>query len=363
MNSIAKKMVQNLIVNIEFPVMVYSGKNGSVIAINEYGKGILGKNVKNLKTVVSDSTSMGLSKMILSYGNKIFYNISIFDGVEHFGIDAELNCIFIDNEYVIFCFFEKSYKKIFDKAHSKLVPRLFYKDKQHIFRNGSYYFTQDTNVILDGASDNQVFMDKPTCMHYQNVERRCMEQGECIYNAIHNITDIDNKDTFMKMNMVPLYDREKECLGVMGIYCLLLNREEHRAIFDSTLKENNILNQLIEAKAEFAVSWKLGGEMEVEYVSPNFTYFGYSLNDLYSGNIKWTDIVHPDDIKQIVQTTLDFTKDNSKKFLPMRYRIRKPSGRYIWVLDETYNVSKIGGTWHRQSVLKEISREELINET
>jgi len=358
MRSIAKKNFRNLIASIDFPIVIYSGRSGNIIATNNQAENLLGQDMNNMKVVVEHSIRVGLSKSILAYGKKIFNNVLFFNGIDHFEVDIEINSIFLDNEYIMICFFERSYKQIFDKRISKLLPRFFYKDVQHYFRGGSYFFTRDTNVILDGHSNNQVFMDSETNEYYKGIEEQCIITGEGVYNVIHNLSMGENKERFIKMNMIPILNRAGNHIGVVGIYTLLLEEIERKTLYDIALNENHILNQIIARNGLYVVSWNLGSDWEIEYVSPNFSWFGYSRYDLYSGNVRWLDLIHPDDMNELVQKVSSLNENQGNILEPMSYRIRKLSGKYVWVLDETYNVSRRDNSWHLDCVLKIIDRRE-----
>ncbi|HII05958.1 MAG TPA: PAS domain S-box protein [Methanotrichaceae archaeon] len=74
----------------------------------------------------------------------------------------------------------------------------------------------------------------------------------------------------------------------------------------------------------------------VEFVSDNISQFGYSPEDLYSGAVSFDgDIIHPDDLEQVIFEVNRHSQDGSKSFY-QEYRILTSSGEVRWLADHTW---------------------------
>jgi PAS domain S-box-containing protein/putative nucleotidyltransferase with HDIG domain len=70
------------------------------------------------------------------------------------------------------------------------------------------------------------------------------------------------------------------------------------------------------------------------YASPYFqTLLGYSAEEIIAQPDLWASLIHPDDLEQVLDTTLHFYSTGER--LSHEYRMRTRDGRLIWVNDET----------------------------
>ena len=72
-----------------------------------------------------------------------------------------------------------------------------------------------------------------------------------------------------------------------------------------------------------------------EYVSPNIQQFGYQPEQFLKGELKYLDMVHPEDI-ELAFNLESLHSNNSTNFLSEEYRIITADGEIRWVYDLTY---------------------------
>lgn len=72
----------------------------------------------------------------------------------------------------------------------------------------------------------------------------------------------------------------------------------------------------------------------VDFVTQNISQFGYTREDFTSGQIKFNDIIHPDDRDKVNREVIQYTQGNSDHFT-QEYRIITHDGKVRWVDDRT----------------------------
>ncbi|WPM31577.1 diguanylate cyclase [Hydrogenobacter sp. T-2] len=82
--------------------------------------------------------------------------------------------------------------------------------------------------------------------------------------------------------------------------------------------------------------WKRAEGWPVEFVSPNVSEFlGYTAEDFISGRIRYSELIHPEDLERVAQEVMYHTEKKSPFWTHQDYRLRRKDGEYIWVLDYT----------------------------
>lgn len=123
---------------------------------------------------------------------------------------------------------------------------------------------------------------------------------------------------------------------------------------------NTITEEILEKKPSVAI--RLTGAddgFRTIFVTENISFYGYSREDFLSGKIKWTDIVHPDDldkVKQVAQENLDAGIDHFN----VVYRIKKADGTDLWVTDTTITErDENGGVLYYDCIMQDYSQVQL----
>ncbi|MEA1987989.1 MAG: diguanylate cyclase, partial [Pseudomonadota bacterium] len=80
--------------------------------------------------------------------------------------------------------------------------------------------------------------------------------------------------------------------------------------------------------------WKASEGWPVEYVSENISMFGYKAQDLLSGHIAYSNIVHPQDLTRVGKEVETYTKMHKDEFRQV-YRLLDSEGKTRWIDDRT----------------------------
>ena len=93
-------------------------------------------------------------------------------------------------------------------------------------------------------------------------------------------------------------------------------------------------NRVVENSPVILFRWPADESLPVEYVSDNIRRFGYTPESFLSGDIPYTEIIHPDDRARISREVADYTQNNIREYT-QEYRIITQDGRIRWVDDRT----------------------------
>jgi len=139
------------------------------------------------------------------------------------------------------------------------------------------------------------------------------------------MTSSSGEAWFIDIEMSPYYQNDGNIYGVM-VNARDITQLKH---YQDNLEKSKLV---IENSPVIAFRWKL--DCSVEHVSSNVDLLGIQASDLLSGKIKYTDMLHPQDLARVMQEVRSFTEKGVKQFIH-EYRILSPSGRVFWVEDRT----------------------------
>ncbi|WP_190277863.1 PAS domain S-box protein [Colwellia psychrerythraea] len=130
---------------------------------------------------------------------------------------------------------------------------------------------------------------------------------------------------FMEIELSPYYQNDGKIYGIM------VNARDITQLkqYQDNLEKSKLV---IENSRVIAFRWK--PDCSVEHVSSNVDLLGIQANELLSGKIKYTDLVHPQDSARVMQEVRGFTEKGVKQFIH-EYRIVSHSGKMCWVEDRT----------------------------
>lgn len=98
-----------------------------------------------------------------------------------------------------------------------------------------------------------------------------------------------------------------------------------------------IFQKLLESPVPVAIfSWHNVAGWPVEFVSPNVHHvLGYTADDFLSGHVAYARIIHPDDLRRVMDEVAQYGASGAQVFEHVDYRIVDPAGRTRWVRDLT----------------------------
>ena len=107
---------------------------------------------------------------------------------------------------------------------------------------------------------------------------------------------------------------------------------------------------------------KIGEKPTIEYISDNLIQFGYEPRELMEDEIRFKDIVHPDDRERLLNEINRYVDDDVEEYTQY-YRALTKSGDIRWVEDQTSIVrDDEGNKIHNQGILIDITERKLAED-
>ncbi len=94
------------------------------------------------------------------------------------------------------------------------------------------------------------------------------------------------------------------------------------------------VNTVIDGSPVVLFRWKAAEGWPVEFVSDSVSQFGYTAEELVSGETPFSSIVHPDDLERVGQEVEAYSNAGTDLF-SQEYRIVSPAGAVYWIDDRT----------------------------
>jgi PAS domain S-box-containing protein len=122
-------------------------------------------------------------------------------------------------------------------------------------------------------------------------------------------------------------------------------------------EELRLAKLVIENSPTVVIRWRAeeGKGWPVVFVSENVARFGYSVEELLSGEVSYASIVHPDDLERMSREVREYSEGGSECYR-QEYRIVTKDGEARWLDDQTVVERDADGrATHYQGVLTDIT--------
>jgi PAS domain-containing protein len=116
------------------------------------------------------------------------------------------------------------------------------------------------------------------------------------------------------------------------------------------------MESIIEISPAVAFVRRATGNWPIEFVSDNVLQFDYESEDLLAGEIKYGDIIHPEDRERVFAEVQGYAKDPDVEEFNLEYRILTGYGDPRWVDDRTFvRRDSKGVVTHLQGIILDVS--------
>ncbi|TEU06770.1 MAG: PAS domain S-box protein, partial [Candidatus Aminicenantes bacterium] len=118
-------------------------------------------------------------------------------------------------------------------------------------------------------------------------------------------------------------------------------------------------NLVVENSPVVLFRWKAAEGWPVELVSENVIQFGYTPEELLSGEVSYASLVHPGDLKRVAHEVQEHSASGVNSFR-QEYRIITKDGKVCWVDDRTViERDSDGQITHYQGIVIDITKRKL----
>ena len=120
--------------------------------------------------------------------------------------------------------------------------------------------------------------------------------------------------------------------------------------------------EIINRSSVIAFEWENQPDWPISFVSSNVeAILGYTATELTTEIIKFIDLIHPEDLKQVIQEIADRESQNKSIISHLPYRVKTKKGNYIWVKDTTYvRKNAQGKVTHLEGIITDITENTKI---
>ena len=206
-----------------------------------------------------------------------------------------------------------------------------YPDIDSIILSGDASFENSREAFRMGAND---FLNKP----YNPSE---------LINLIHEIAEKRHLKSDKTNVSLDTSDQSGVDKTLMELESLIHNEDLAFA------------NEIINSSPAIAFLWKNTYNWPVQFVSENvFNLLGYTANEFITNKIHYTDLIHPEDLDQVLNEIA--TDSTTTKFKHEPYRLITKSGTTKWVDDSSSIVrDEQGKISHYQGIIIDVTEREL----
>ncbi|MCK5663121.1 MAG: PAS domain-containing protein, partial [Thiotrichaceae bacterium] len=100
------------------------------------------------------------------------------------------------------------------------------------------------------------------------------------------------------------------------------------------ITEQEQTKSFIESSPAVIFRWKAEENWPVDFVTENISQFGYTRQDFISNQVKYNNIIYPEDRDKVTQEVSQYSKENKDHFI-QEYRIITHDGDIRWIDDRT----------------------------
>jgi len=232
---------------------------------------------------------------------------------------------------------------------------------------GTQYWSPEMRAILGFAADapSPAAGTQPDFVHPDDRERLRgrMEaavdpRGSGEFEDEHRVIRPDGSIRWVLLKGSTLFAGDGEARRAVRATGIILDITERKRAEEALLREK----RLFERGPVVAFRWRAEEGWPVEFVSENVGQFGYQADDLTSGRVRYSDLVHPDDASRVAEEVRHHSESGASCF-EQEYRLLHADGRYVPLYDFT-NVVRDGAgrATHYEGYVMDISARRAAEE-
>ncbi len=158
-----------------------------------------------------------------------------------------------------------------------------------------------------------------------------------------------------RLTISPLREEGGEITHFVAVTEDVTQEKKAAAALEAEAERRRELERIITISPAIAFLWKAVPGWPVDYVSDNVRRWGYTPEELMSGQVAYGSLLHPEDAMRVAAEVDAYTREGRSEFV-QEYRIIDRSGEVRWLEDRTWlRRDAEGRLTHFQGVVMDIS--------
>ncbi len=217
------------------------------------------------------------------------------------------------------------------KLIDTIINPIFYKDPDGIYRGCNKAFEEFIGKTKNEIVKKTVFdiMAPDVAEKYHQKDLKLFkEPGQQKYSM--KVVRGDNSVRDIVFNKATYNTTDGAVAGLVGVMMDITDIKETEKILNRALARLEELEMIINKGNAVVFSWQAKEGWPVRFVSANIMQFGYTVEDLISGKINYSSLIHPEDRERIFSEIEGFNTGGIREFF-QSYRFLNSIGDYRWV--------------------------------
>lgn len=160
----------------------------------------------------------------------------------------------------------------------------------------------------------------------------------------------------------PIRNSAGEITHLVSVAEDISREKETAAAIQIEQERRRELERIVSLSPAIVFLWRNAPGWPVEYVSENVDQWGFTVEELLSGSLPYSAIVHPEDLPRVADEVRQYTQGGIENFI-QEYRIVQKSGEVRWIEDRTWmRRDEAGALTHYQGVVLDITERKQAEE-
>jgi PAS domain S-box-containing protein len=183
--------------------------------------------------------------------------------------------------------------------------------------------------------------------------REIVESGRPLKYLENRAVSRDGREIQLETRAEPFFDQRGNLLGYRGIDRDITERKQ-------TEEALRRAHTVVVNSPVVLFRWRAGPGWPVEFVSENVSRFGYAAEELLSGGVQYSTLVHPEDLPRVAREVQQHSASGRLSF-EQEYRLITRDGSVRWVDDRTVvGRNAQGEPVYYQGVVLDITERKLL---
>lgn len=172
----------------------------------------------------------------------------------------------------------------------------------------------------------------------------------------------DGHTFWVRSCIAPIRNAAGEITHLVGVAEDITREKEAEAAIQKETERRRELERIISRSPAIIFLWRNAPGWPVEYVSDNVRQWGYTPEELLSGDLPYSRIIYPDDLERIAEEVQYYTEGGIDNYV-QEYRIVRKNGEVRWVEDRTWlRRDERGRITHYQGIVIDITERKQAEE-